>query len=119
MGSLFLARLVQVIVLDMKASPAQGMLIPMGAALKQANGAPVLFSHATSLLARLRQGQQSITNFAAINPFGKEKPAMGRNTTDAQETDLVSALGCGAVQVAAVTAAARSSQLKEEIVVET
>ena len=108
--------------LGVKASPAQGTLshIPMvRAASEQVAGAPAMFTPATSLSARLLQGQQSITNFAAINPFGREKPAMGRNTTDARAKDLVSALGCGAVQVAASTAAARSSQLKEEIAEET
>ena len=121
MGSFFLVRLVVHIVLDLKASSAKGTLshYPLGAALKQVHGAPVLSTHATSLSARLRQGRQSTTNFAAINPFGKEKPAMGRNTTDARAKDLVSALGCGAVQVAAATAAARSSHLKEEIVEKT
>ena len=105
--------------LDEKASSAQDTLshFPLGAALKWVHGAPVLSTHATSLSARLLQGKQSTTNFAPISPFGRVKPAMGRNTTGAQETDLVSGLGCGAV--AASTAAARSSQLKEEIVEKT
>ena len=119
MGSFFLVRLVVHIVLDLKASSAKGTLshYPLGAALKQVHGAPVLSTHATSLSARLRQGQQSTTNFAPISPFGREKPALGIISTDAQDTDLVSALGCGAV--AASMAAARSSQLKEEIVEKT
>ena len=104
---------------DLMASPAQDTLshISMRAALKQFHIAPTLFPPGKSLPARLPQGQQSTTSFAPISPFGREKPAMGRNTTDAQETDLVSALGCGAV--AASMAAARSSQLKEEIVEKT
>ena len=86
----------------------------VGAALKQVHGAPVLFTRATSLPARLPQGRLLTTNFAPIRPFGREKHAHGIISTDAQAKDLVSAVEFGAV--AAVTAAARSSQLKEEIV---
>ena len=100
---------------DIQASPAQDTLADT--ALKQVHGARQKSTHAKSSPARLPQGRQLTIKYAPISPFGREKPAMGRNTTDAQETDLVSALGCGAV--AASMAAARSSQLKEEIVEKT
>ena len=120
MRSFLLARLdlMEVEEVDLMASPAQDTLshISMRAALKQFHIAPTLFPPGKSLPARLPQGQQSTTSFAPISPFGREKPALGIISTDVQETDLVSARRCG---VTAVTAAARSNQLKEEIVEET
>ena len=67
----------------------------------------------TNLPAKLPQGRLSTTNFAATSPFGREKRAMVSQTTDAQETDLVSALGHGAADAA--TAAAISSLLMVQI----
>ena len=100
---------------DIQASPAQDTLADT--AFHCSTGARRQKStHATSLPARLPQGRQLTIKYAAINPFGRGKPAVVSSTTDAQAPDLVSARRCG---VTAVTAAAGSSQLKEEIVEET
>ena len=99
---------------DIQASPAQDILVDT--ALKQVHGARLKYTHATSSPARLPQGRQLTIKYAPISPFGRGKPAVVSSTTDAQAPDQVSARRCG---VTAVTAAARSSQLKEEIVEET